>query len=976
MTSESRREVEGNINAILVDVLKPMLQSSIVVGQNTSVLERNTAEQPDVLITTPGRSPVIIETEYHPGSNVEKETIERIGARVIGQFRPIEAGIAVKLPTTLKAAYDRANAIRNSTIEFAVHYLNHRRFPTKGWITGSIQDLAETADLVSIPNQAIELAISALRDGIERAGNILDETATLAPQTVSRISEILETPDSKQTRRIAMSIVANAMIFQEKLSVIYENVDRVRDTAGNDTDNPQSETDRNWQTILNINYWPVFAIAKDILRELPTSHASRILRELCTTVQNINATGIENTRDLAGQIFQRFIEDREFLAAYYTLPTSAALLARIAVSKLTWVDWSSRDSISNLKIVDMACGTGALLSAVYEQIRSLHERAGGKPAEIHRSMMEQGLRGYDIIPMAVHITSSTLSGSEPTVEYKDSQIQRLPYGQDNTGGVQVGSLEFLRRNVQMTHANYTNPAVRVTSKGPITAAQTIAELQDESMHLVIMNPPFKSNTSHEGKGPDVAKPAFAGLGTSKEEQDKMSKQAIWLARNTCSDGNSGLASYFAALAHKKIMPGGVIALVLPLSSAIGQSWKKFRDTIAEHYTDIDVISIANSGNRMSFSSDTAMAECLVIGRKKGEGKSPSRPTFTSLTQRPQGFAQAMVIARTISNKRNLKRIEGGPLGGTPVQIGDEKHGESISTPTLTEPSQWLVRIKDHSLAQTAQTLCNSELILPGFTLTQKLPIAPLKEFSERGLLSRDLTGGPPSPGKLPRGPFEHLKPYTEEAVFPALWNHHNEKETQLVCNPDSYLNVREDLIEPNDKKRDAMARKLAEKAKLQWTTASRVHLNVEFTFSSQPLAFAYTEKPCMGGRVWPNVRMENRKQEYALSLFGNSTLGILLYWWQSNRQQSSKASISLSTTPEFRTLNVTSLTQCQLDKAEEIFKQLKDQNLDVASRADTDPARNNLDKMVVCEMLGFSEDTFNAVRELAVRLCREPSILG
>ena len=58
--------------------------------------------------------------------------------------------------------------------------------------------------------------------------------------------------------------------------------------------------------------------------------------------------GVSNSHDLTGRIFQRLISDREFLATYYTLPASAALLARIAVSKLEGVDWADANAIGEV----------------------------------------------------------------------------------------------------------------------------------------------------------------------------------------------------------------------------------------------------------------------------------------------------------------------------------------------------------------------------------------------------------------------------------------------------------------------------------------------------------------------------------------------------------------------------------------------------------------------------------------------------
>ena len=114
--------------------------------------------------------------------------------------------------------------------------------------------------------------------------------------------------------------------------------------------------------------------------------------------------------------------------------------------------------------------------------------------------------------------------------------------------------------------------------------------------------------------------AFAAFNASEADQRSMGKRLGELAAGTCYHGNAGIASAFAALAHKKIKPGGVLALVLPLSIANGLSWKGFREMLGKGYTDLQVLSIAANGGDMSFSSDTGMAECLVIARRAQTGR--------------------------------------------------------------------------------------------------------------------------------------------------------------------------------------------------------------------------------------------------------------------------------------------------------------------------------------------------------------------
>ena len=102
------------------------------------------------------------------------------------------------------------------------------------------------------------------------------------------------------------------------------------------------------------------------------------------TAQKVQSAGVTHAHDLTGRIFQRLIADRKYLATFYTRPESAALLARLAVAKLDGVDWADAGAIGSLRIGDFACGTGALLSAVYEQVAGRHQRAGGDLATLHR----------------------------------------------------------------------------------------------------------------------------------------------------------------------------------------------------------------------------------------------------------------------------------------------------------------------------------------------------------------------------------------------------------------------------------------------------------------------------------------------------------------------------------------------------------------------------------------------------------------
>ncbi len=276
--------------------------------------------------------------------------------------------------------------------------------------------------------------------------------------------------------------------------------------------------------------------------------------------------------------------------------------------------------------------------------------------------------------------------------------------------MQIGSLERLGDSAALTLFNMSDPTLRTGSAGEETAAQVIADIPDEGFDLVIMNPPFTRATNHEGAHADITNPAFAAFDATPADQTAMGKRINKLGRGTCYHGNAGIASAFAALADKKLKPGGVLALVLPLSAAAGLSWQKFRQMLADDYTDLTVLTIAAATMMICrFQPIPVWPNALVIARKLKRREQPSpRMHFTSLTRRPQGFAHASAIAGNVASANGVRQVEDGPYGGTPLMVGAELAGQMMTAPNDTESTVWgAVRLSDYSLAQTAHALFHS-----------------------------------------------------------------------------------------------------------------------------------------------------------------------------------------------------------------------------------------------------------------------------
>ena len=953
------RQTEPSANNATGGLLQAMLPRSRVRSENTQAISGHPGLRPDILITAPDRAPVVVEAEYMPAHTVEIEAKSRLGLEVASNGRPIEAVIALRYPEDIREAHDLHAALSSARLSYCVFTEGAEdvhRFPESGWLDGGLEDLADMVRLVSVPQRAVDRATTALQEGIDGAARLLDELNETSAGITTAIARLLGMSNVPQTRRMACAIIANALVFHERIAGMHEGVKPLAVVCGDGVDNPQSEVLAAWDDILKINYWAIFAIAKDILEQLPSGDAANILRRLRHTAQAIDATGVDNAHDLTGRIFQRLIADRKFLATFYTLPASAALLARLAVAKMEGVDWSDAGAIGRLRIGDFACGTGALLSAVYEQIAARHERTGGDAVALHRVMMEDVLYGCDVMPSAVHITGSTLSGMEPSVLFNESHLYTMPYGRMADNSVMIGSLELLQSSNVLTLFNTSDPAMRTGSAGEETATQIRAEIPDAGYDLVIMNPPFTSDTKHRDAEDGVVNAAFAAFNATDEDQEEMAKVLKRLAKGTSYHGHAGLGSAFVALANKKVRPGGVVAFVLPFTAINGASWAKFREVIAEHYTDVSIVSIAANGQDMSFSSDTGMAECLVIGRRLAHRKKPStRGLFVSLRRRPDGFADAQELSKMMRSSTTIRRLEDGPYGGISIFSGDALAGEVMDAPVDDHKNGWsAARISDFSVAQSAHSLANGDLWLPATPRARKLQSTRLNNLGRRGIHHWQLID-PAMKGAFIKGPP------SKTATYPCLWNHNAANETRIVCEPDSQMSIRLGM-------EDDAAR--------IWATASRAHLNLDFRFNSQPLTVAFTEQASIGGRAWPNVIFEDDRFDYAFATWANSTLGLLSFWWRSNRQVAGRGIITISTVESLPVLDFRALTDEQLLMAEAIFNDFRDKELKPAYLADADPNRALLDRRVVCDLLGFDEDTYAAVRRLAAKWCAEPSVHG
>ena len=927
---------------------------------------RETALQPDIVIRPPSGIPVVLETEFEPAHSVEEDAQKRLGKFLQYRGAQIEQTIAVQIPRDLSEVpqEDLEREIEAAEFHYCTYSLQAAdtavRWPATGWLVGSIDDLASCIENVSLSERLLAEGTQILEQSIGDTSGELRETA--GPHALEKMAQFLHQEDGEQTSRMAMAIVANALVFHTAIVEAHgiATIDELRIPGRNDVS--KSRLLECWQHILdNINYYPIFRIASDLLRPIPDGTANAVLNRLAQAASDLAGLGATTLHDLSGRMFQRLIADRKFLATFYTLPTSAALLGELAVARLDEeTDWSDPDALTSLQVADLACGTGALISAAYRALAVRYRRSGGDDQALHQQMMERALVASDIMPAATHLTASMLSSAHPGTTFGRTRVHTLPYGQqsqEKRHTMALGALDLIEDDAAPSLFGTGATVAHGTGADVETEGSQDMILPRETADLVIMNPPFTRPTGQESSKVGIPVPSFAGLGKSEDEQRQMSSRLKGICAKLkksgylAGHGNAGLASNFIDLAHAKAKSGGVLALVLPAACVSGSSWEDARRLLESEYEDLAVLTIAAHGQTdLAFSADTGMAEALVVATKcragrKGDGKT----LFVNLYHRPRSLSEAFEMARAVgllSPQAQYGRI----------CVGDR---ETIGTYIRAPLNQGgCASIRETTLAAAAIGLAAETLQLPqGYSTS--LPTTQLRDLGKEGLYHIDISGNH-SDG-TPRGPFEII-PIQGVPQYPALWGHDAERERGIVVPPDS-----EGVVRPGCDDRAVSAWK---------RTASRLHFNRDFRINSQSLTACLTPAKAIGGRAWPNFIPEQDEWTLPLVLWANTTLGLLSFWWVGTRQQQGRASLTITQLPRLTVLDPRTLSKEQLAQAEDIFERFKEKEFLPANEAYRDDARQALDRAVLVDLLHLPEAVLEPLAILRDQWCAEPSVHG
>ncbi len=930
-----------------------------------------TRGQADVLLDFDDYA-VVIEAEF--GAPAKSDADKRFPPdqpAMVGGL-PVRLAVAVGYPGRLAALPEsETDANLAASADLTISY----RYYGDEWGANEVGTVASLAE--QLRNYWVQSDNGArIEEIVQTASNGIDQVA----EVLTRLDQDRgREPESPGTKAL---IWLNALVFQELLARHLDMSLLPAEHHGKVIDRPDpngstAHLQHQWEEVLGINWWPIFHVARETLQATPGSPATRAaIGVLIRTAREIVESGMIRRHDVAGRIFHRLLDSRKFLATNFTTIPAAILLAGLAFDERgpRWsdIDFASAESLANLRIVDPACGSGTLLMAAAQEILTRTRRAGAPikhPPTFVRTILENALYGFDVVPAAIHLAASTLCMAEARQAVKDMNLWRVEH--DVADGVaRLGSLDFLPMSPSKGNAaklsffaDAESSTRRITGTGEV-ADRSVRMPSD--CHLVIANPPYTRAGGPGDEQNTVWNPIFGSL-LDQSDAEKMQQALRTTLDGTAASLYAGLGSAFVVLADEALEDEGRLAFVLPATMATGSRWAPIRRLLLSKYAVEWVVVSHDPRNRgakkglpgrrwVSFSESTRIAEILIVATKQPPGKlKESRTCFVNLLRNPDEPIEALGLNRKLLAMRDSLLL----LEPTAIDLGETTWGNAILVPQKDLPRDggpWSLATFVHpALSLTAKLIASGK-----HGGLDSVPIAELGKLVEFGPYEMQIKN--PKQGlftiqERPKGTTD--SDWELRAGFPALWRHKAFRNKSLEALADSRLERR------SDRKKSDQDGMLA--------MSGRLHLARELGHGPQRVAAVMTENPMLGVRSWTTVLPRNPApgKNEALCLWFNSSFGLVLRIMHGNRPYLGRSAVPTELAGTMPVLDVDRLTDGQLSAATSVYKNLKNRELRGFSALADDATRREINERLCRDVLGIEPEV---VDDLTQKLSLEPTL--
>ena len=496
---------------------------------------------------------------------------------------------------------------------------------------------------------------------------------------------------------------------------------------------------REWERIMRHDFRPVLEPALETIYAIEesgkTAGLERALRHLAAEAERIAETYADMGADHAGPLFNRVMGNQTSDGAFFTRPAAASIAARLTLDACGDADWTDPEVWREHKTLDLACGSGTLLTAMLADMKRRAKKQGAREshiANLQKLAVEETIKGLDINPVSLQLAAAQLTAGNSNIRYRQMGLHRMPYGPQDNERVSAGTLELLSQKAILPRQGELDIPDDPIASQAVWDQHEDAELEDavdasKSSRIVIMNPPFTSRANMGQKFP-------------KETQKRLRARADAMGKIlTHNDPNmkgfvdkNSIAPMFVALADVCLNPdAAALSMIHPTIALTNPSGLRERLILAQRYHIHTVVTCHQPG-QVNMSQNTGINESIILAtRRKGE----SLPTrFINLDRMPLQESDVDDLHRCL-----LECEEG--------QIANGWGAASYWPADRIEAGDWTPAIwRSPELAAAAHTFAN----LTGLETIEGTP----------GL-------SPQATGRVLRGSFERATPGLEGS-FPIL----------------------------------------------------------------------------------------------------------------------------------------------------------------------------------------------------------------
>lgn len=915
---------ERALNAFIAAAMQRQAPPGYEFPPEESGTARSGNATPDIVAHMPYGLRTIIETEY--GAPAVKDAIARLGYQFNDYNIPMKSVIALGIPRRLGELghAERETALMSDDPQFLMQVVTGKSpddpelttVPDKPFPV-SLQDVVQYAWLAAIPEPYAESVMQAAIDDMTKAKNALADK--LNAQTAREQARLTKKYGNHDSANKMESVAGNIVGTLFSMIQLHANLkkwgasDELDSVLAIDApelyqriatrDGIPHKIAAEWRKIQHINYEPLSKIAADMLEDSDISpHIGDTLRVVKDAVSEYIDSGISATTNIAAEIWQSLIPDRDQRAAYYTKPATAELLANITTRRLS--------DPRSAKYNEVCAGTGTLARATEENIRFRHYAQSADKRSIHADRMERCVQLTDINPQSVSVATANMTSLEPGTPFKSSAIFAIT----NNGG----SLNFL------LPTGVSNMQARII--GLRGAQNTMLTIDPRTFDICNNNDPY-----------------FRPRGGAHSPIDRKSMQKYKHHADRrlpgVANGQSGLHTFMQVIEHIVLGYGRPHGKVLPLSVARTISNLGFRRNFENEYCDVIAVSTA-SGEGDSMSADTGIQEMLLIGTKHtpepmGDQNGDRSVTCVNLTESFTTKLKAKMFADAIRREVALGKKSGKIVVGVPV-------GTYYRLNNLGDGAPWSVLGASGDFAILTALLTQGSAYNPatGEITDFGLRMTTMDKIATRG--TGDDLIGKIAGSRSPRGAFVlHKDADAKYRNNPSMWAVDEDSQLAITCEPTHYGEPRGDI--------DAVKRIL--------NTAGHFHLSRNLRQSAQKIAVCYTPTVSIGGRAWTTIDAEPDVIK-AITLFLNSTYGLIVRTGYGEATDLGRSTMGVKAIddhpiPDFAADADAAKTARRIAAAN--FDRLRTLPLKRISLSALDPNRAEIDR-IVTKMLGLPHD--------------------